>query len=239
MSSGLKMKKEDWLLKVQERWKRFFKFHLIELLEIKMFNKKERKNKKGIKLLKSAGFTLIEMVVVMGMIGIVTLTTLKLVRFSDINKKLTLTTAEIKGVIRTAQTLALAPPLVTDGSDKVLHVCGFVVRNSDDGATGLEKLKIETVLPMDDDPVTCRKLDVIGDICNDTTTKCQLYEEKDFKSFKITSGTEPVKIFFRAPYGKVIGAGTVTIQQVDEDGNNISGHSKSIAVNEEGKINVE
>jgi prepilin-type N-terminal cleavage/methylation domain-containing protein len=205
-----------------------------------MFNKKERKNKKGIKLLKSAGFTLIEMVVVMGMIGIVTLTTLKLVRFSDINKKLTLTTAEIKGVIRTAQTLALAPPLVTDDSDKVLHVCGFVVRNSNDGATGLEKLKIETVLPVNDDPVICRKLNVIGEICdNGTTTTCQPYEEKDFESFKIASGDNPVKIFFRAPYGKVIGAGTVTIQQVDEDGNNISGHSKSIAVNKEGKINVE
>jgi prepilin-type N-terminal cleavage/methylation domain-containing protein len=184
---------------------------------------------------KTAGFTLIEMVVVMGMIGIVSGATLKLVRFSDINKNLSLTTAEVKGVIRTAQTLALAPPLVTNGSN-VLHVCGFVVEN-DSGSLG--KLEMKTVLPKDDDPVTCRKLDVIGDICNDTTTKCQLYEEKDFKSFKITSGTEPVKIFFRAPYGKVIGAGTVTIQQVDENGDNISGHSKNIMINKQGKINVE
>jgi len=188
---------------------------------------------------KTAGFTLIEMIVVMAMIGIVSGATLKLVRFSDINKNLSLTTAEVKGAIRTAQTLALAPPLVTNGSN-VLHVCGFVVEN-DSGSLG--KLEMKTVLPKDDDPVTCRKLNVIGDICNDITIKCQPYEEKDFESFKITSenasGTEPVKIFFRAPYGKVIGAGTVTIQQVDENGDNISGHSKNIMINKQGKINVE
>ena len=185
---------------------------------------------------KTAGFTLIEMIVVMAMIGIVSGATLKLVRFSDINKNLSLTTAEVKGVIRTAQTLALAPPLVTNGSN-VLHVCGFVVEN-DSGSLG--KLEMKTVLPKDDNPVTCRKLSIIGEICdNGSTTTCQLYEKKDFESFKIISGTNnPVKIFFRTPYGKVIGASTITIQQVDEGGGGISGHSKNIEINKQGKINV-
>jgi prepilin-type N-terminal cleavage/methylation domain-containing protein len=186
---------------------------------------------------KTAGFTLIEMIVVMAMIGIVSGATLKLVRFSDINKNLSLTTAEVKGAIRTAQTLALAPPLVTDNSDKVLHVCGFVVENT---SSSLGELEIKTVLPKGDDPVICRKLSIIGEICdNGSTTTCQSYEKKDFESFKIISGTNnPVKIFFRTPYGKVIGASTITIQQVDEGGGGISGHSKNIEINKQGKINV-
>lgn len=180
------------------------------------------------------GFTLIEMVVVMGMIGIVTLSTLKLVRFSDINKNLSLTTAEVKGVIRTAQTLALAPPIITDGG-KVLHVCGFVVINDN---SNYGKLQIKTVLPRGDNPVVCRQLTGINQICDsDTTTTCRDYEEKNFDQFSVKEVESPVKIFFRAPYGKVIGSGSITTITVKQEGG--SGNSKSIEINKQGKINVQ
>ncbi len=181
---------------------------------------------------KNTGFTLIEMVVVMGMIGIISMTTLKLVRFSDINKNLTLATAEVKGAIRTAQTLALAPPIKTDGSGNVLHICGFVVRN--DNSIGSNNLRIDTVTPADGKVETCRQLKTLAKICDGgTTTDCNEYETKYFDGFEIKKGTDDVKIFFKAPYGEVIGAGNVTITQVGG-----SGSSKTIKVNSQGKINV-
>ncbi len=179
--------------------------------------------------LKKAGFTLIEMVVVMGMIGIISMTTLKLVRFSDINKNLTLATAEVKGVIRTAQTLALAPPII-ETSGVVQHICGFVVKNS----TPNDNLEIMTVFPNGNDVKFCRGLSSINQICDSgTNTTCEEYETKHFDGFSIKEGTDDVKIFFKAPYGEVIGAGKVTITQ-----NGGSGSSKEIEINKQGKINV-
>ncbi len=188
--------------------------------------------------LKKAGFTLIEMVVVMGMIGIVSMATLKLVRFSDINKNLTLATAEVKGTIRTAQTLALAPPIKTNGAGDILHICGFVVRN--DNSIGYDNLEIDTVTPTDGKVETCRNLKVLTDVCGSTTT-CEEYETRHFDGFSVKKeGTDDVKIFFRAPYGEVIGGGVViTINQTDENGNPRDGYSKSLILNKQGKINVQ
>ncbi len=179
---------------------------------------------------KNTGFTLIEMVVVMGMIGIVSMATLKLVRFSDINKNLTLATAEVKGAIRTAQTLALAPPIIEE-SGVVRHICGFVVKNS----TPNDNLIITTVFPKNNEVKFCRELSNINQICDGgTNTTCEEYETKHFDGFSVKEGTGDVKIFFRAPYGEVIGAGNVTITQ-----NGGSGSSKTIEVNNQGKINVQ
>ena len=159
--------------------------------------------------------------------------TLKLVRFSDINKNLTLATAEVKGAIRTAQTLALAPPIKTDGAGNVLHICGFVVRNDNSGI-GYNNLEIMTVFPNGNDVKFCRGLSGINQICDSgTNTTCDEYETRHFDGFEIKKGTDDVKIFFKAPYGEVIGAGNVTIAQ-----NGGSGFSKTIEVYSQGKINV-
>jgi len=174
----------------------------------------------------------------MGMIGIVTMTTLKLVRFSDVYKNLSLTTAEVKGAIRTAQTLALSPPVISS----VEHICGFGVRNSDGNKKYLEIFYAEA-----DDVKTCRLLDDIGEVCgnviydgNTHPVSCDVYERKDFDGFEITQGDsgDAVKIFFRAPYGEVLGADNVIIQQLDEGGGAKDGYKREIEVNKHGKINV-
>jgi len=206
---------------------------------LKILNFKLKINLFFAKKINSSGFTLIEMVVVMAMIGIVSMATLKLVRFSDIQKNLTLTTAEVKGVIRTAQTLALAPPIKIDDHDNVLHICGFVVKQ-DSGVNN--ELKIDYVLPADEKVETCRGLSDINQICNGTTTTCDNhYETRSFEGFSIKQGAEDVKIFFRAPYGEVLGAGddtTIVIQQVKADGTTLDGYKKAIKINKQGKINV-
>ncbi len=182
--------------------------------------------------LKKAGFTLIEMVVVMGMIGIVSMTTLKLVRFSDINKNLTLATAEAKGAIRTAQTLALSPPVKTGGTGEILHICGFVIKN--DSSIDYDRLEIDIVIPKDENVKTCRSIKMLSEICDNIVTKCEEHETRNFKGFSIKEAGSDVKIFFKAPYGEVIGAGNVTITQ-----NGGSSPNKTIEINNQGKINVQ
>ena len=175
--------------------------------------------------IKEKGFTLIEMVVVMAMIGIVSGVTLKLIRFSDVGRSLSMATAELKGVIRTAQTLALAPPMKEVGG-KVVHICGFVVQKG----SGDSELKIRYAYPSNGDLKECRFITNISDVCNGGTMPCEDYETKFFDGFEIGL---PSDIFFRTPYGKVVGGPvTITINQVG------SIYIKSITINKLGKINT-
>ena len=179
------------------------------------------------------GFTLIEMIVVIAMIGILSMASLKLVRFSDIYKSLNLTTAEVKGMLRTAQTLSLAPPVLTKNNGEEYIVCGFGVRTPSDNK---DKLEIFYSYSMNDDPVDCREIAIIDNVCNETTNNCAIYEKaKEIKGFTFSDdSSNPVKIFFRSPYGKTIGAdGGYTIKITQDD----NGYSKEIEINQYGKIN--
>ncbi len=183
---------------------------------------------------KNKGFTLLELVVVMAMIGILSLSTLKLVRFSDTYQKLGMMTVELKGMFRTAQTLALSPPIKRDDSGKIIHICGFGVRtptkiNSED------RLEIFYAYPIrGSDLENCRRIsDINRDVCDGGLTECDIYEEKVFDGFTIKQNiNNDVKIFFRAPYGKVIGENFFTITQ------NKNNYSRSIEINKYGKINI-
>jgi prepilin-type N-terminal cleavage/methylation domain-containing protein len=177
--------------------------------------------------LKQAGFTLMELIIVMAMIGIVSSATLKLIRFSDIHKELTLATVELKGAVRTAQALALAPPLKTN-VDKVIHICGFGIRAEADS----DALEIFYMYPSDNEINKCRTIKKTDTekICGGGFV-CEKYESKFFKGFGINQDGGAIKIFFKSPYGEVVGNGLLTIKQ------NSSGYSKSIMVNGYGKIN--
>lgn len=180
-----------------------------------------------------AGFTLIELVIVMAMIGIISSASFKLVRFSDTHRSLSIATAELKGVIRTAQTLALAPPTIDDGTGTGLRtICGFGVRNG--GVVGNNKLEIYYSYSTAGEVKDCRTIDGIADACGGVND-CLEYETKFFEGFVLSQGSDEgsdVNIFFRSPYGKVFGEGIISITQVEHD------YSKSIDVNKYGKISV-
>lgn len=175
------------------------------------------------------GFTLLELVIVMAMIGIISGASFKLVRFSDTYRSLSIVVTELKGAIRTAQTLALAPPVIYDNGN-TRTICGFGVRN--DVATDSSKLQIFYSYSADGEVKDCRGITSVADACDGTINICLPYELKSFEGFTLNQGGNDIGIFFRSPYGKVFGAGDVTVQQ------NGSLHVKTVRVNEYGKINI-
>ena len=179
---------------------------------------------------RASGFTLLELVIVMAMIGIISSASFKLVRFSDTYRSLSIVVTELKGAIRTAQTLALAPPVMYDNSN-IKTICGFGVRNN--VATDASKLQIFYSYSVDGEVKDCRGITSVADACDGTINRCLPYELKSFEGFELTqSGNNDIGIFFRSPYGKVFGAGGVTVRQSG------SSHVKTIEVNEYGKINI-
>ena len=195
-----------------------------------MFKKNSRKITK--RSFRVAGFTLIELVIVMAMIGIISSASFKLVRFSDTHRSLSIATAELKGAIRTAQTLALAPPTIDDGTGSLRTICGFGVRN---GVAGVSTNELEVYYSYSatGEVKDCRTIETLAsDVCGGSNL-CDEYETKFFEGFVLTQSSGTLDIFFRSPYGKVFGAGDVKITQ--QGG---SAYSKEISVNEFGKINV-
>ncbi len=182
----------------------------------------KKNTKKNIKInRRQLGFTLLEMVVVMAMVAIVSGAMIKLVRFSDIAKNLTLAMVEIQGFFRTAQTLALAPPVTEEGSQ--VRVCGFVVVSD-----GSDTLRLQAVKPNDGKVRTCRLVDSVNNICAGVTN-CVNYQEKSFPGMEIGSA----KVFFRVPYGEHLGATEVSVTQTS------TGKSRTVKINSFGKINGE
>ena len=206
------------------RIKKFFDI-LKKSLNVDIYKKKKQ-------IMGVSGFTLIELVIVMAMIGIISSASFKLVRFSDTHRSLSIATAELKGAIRTAQTLALAPPTIDDGSG-LRTICGFGIRSGVVGV-GANELEIYYSYSVVGEVKDCRTIETLADVCNGQNA-CLKYETKFFEGFTL-SQTGNVDIFFRSPYGKVFGAGAgageITITQDD------SIYNKSIEVNEFGKINV-
>ncbi len=178
----------------------------------------------------SSGFTLIELVIVMAMIGIVSSASFKLIRFSDTSRSLSIAAAELKGAVRTAQTLALAPPTIDDGSGNgtLRTVCGFGVKND----AGTNKLEIVYAYSVGGEVKDCRSISDFATACGGNNA-CLSYETKLFEGFTLNQEGNDIGIFFRSPYGKVFGAGDVTIKQDN------STHFKSIKINEYGKISAE
>jgi prepilin-type N-terminal cleavage/methylation domain-containing protein len=181
--------------------------------------------KKKNQALGTGGFTLLELVVVMAMIGILSGASFKLIKFSETSQNITLATSELKGVIRSAQTLALAPPIIKGDDDTTRRIiCGFLVKKMGDKDNQLE---IQYAYSVDNDVKDCRVISDIDDVCSDDI-ECEKYEERIFDGFTIGS----VNIFFKAPYGEVFGVDKITITQNDGQ------FSKSIKVNKYGKINT-
>ena len=175
------------------------------------------------KKINSSGFTLLELVIVMAMIGIISSASFKLIRFSETQRNLSIATAEVKGVIRTAQTLALAPPVITG----IPTICGFGIKNDT-----TNKNKLEIYYSHNDGNVKdCRNIADVASACNGSN-ECDNYETKYFEGFEVTQLPGGVNIFFRSPYGKVFGAGDIKIEQTDNS------YAKTIKVNEYGKISV-
>ncbi|GEM_PF-1080456 len=193
--------------------------------------------KKGVVSGFQAGFTLIEMVIVIAMIGIITGATLKLVRFSDIYKNLTLKTMEIKGILRNAQILSLAPPVIEKDGNKLL-ICGFGLRND---SSDLSKVSLFYSYSPNNEVEDCANIGNIGDVCDEVGAgnACLDYETKKFDGFTITrdGNSQPVKIFFRSPYGETVGVAdtgyNIVIKQAENN------YTKTIKVNKFGKINEE
>ena len=183
-----------------------------------------------------AGFTLIEMVIVIAMIGIITGATLKLVKFSDIYKNLTLKTAEIKGMLRNAQILALAPPVIEKNGDKLL-ICGFGLRSQNtSSSSGVSVFYSYSVNGEVDD---CADIGNISSVCNRANNNsCENYETRHFEGFNVSDkNASNVKVFFRSPYGDTVGVSdtgySIVVKQTENN------YTKTIKVNKFGKINEE
>ena len=190
----------------------------------------------------ASGFTLIEMVIVIAMIGIISSATFKLVKFSDIYKNLKLTSAEVKGMVRTAQTLALSPPIIkidpgiSNSANRI--VCGFGVRNV--GNDIARPIEIFYSYSKNDDPEDCRIIGSLNQVCLVSDRGCDSYPYDakylggDDSGVTVSDSSDnPVLIFFRSPYGKVIGADSgYTIKITQTSTNN----SKEVVINKFGRI---
>jgi prepilin-type N-terminal cleavage/methylation domain-containing protein len=185
--------------------------------------------KKNSRKIADLGFTLIELVIVMAMIGIISSASFKLIRFSDTHRSLGMAMTELKGGIRTAQTLSLAPPTIENGGG-IKTICGFGVRSG--GVIGSDRLQIFYSYSNNREVKDCRKISVVADACSGANS-CLEYETKFFEGFTLSQGGNNVNVFFRSPYGKVFGAGVIKLMQ---DG---QAYFKNIEINEYGKINMQ
>ncbi len=187
----------------------------------------------------ASGFTLIEMVIVIAMIGIISSATFKLVKFSDIYKNLKLTSAEVKGMVRTAQTLALSPPIIKDGGNNRI-ICGFGVRNVDNNVN--KPIQIFYSYSKNNKPEDCRIIGSLNQVCLAPDIGCDSYHYdakylggKDDSGVIISNYSDngSVLIFFRSPYGKVIGADTDYIIKISQVG---TPNYKNVVINKFGRI---
>lgn len=180
----------------------------------------------------SNGFTLLELIIVMAMIGILSSASFKLVKFSETHRSISIAMAEVKGAIRTAQTLALAPPVIEEGG-VFRTVCGFGVRSLNSLPGG--NLEVYYAYSVNGEVKDCREISAIGSLCSSGVIACPKYESKLIKDYKVgqgSGGSNGVNIFFRSPYGKVFGEGVITVTQDDNS------YSKKLNINKYGKINV-
>lgn len=145
------------------------------------------------------GFTLIELLLSLAIITILTGASLSIVRFSDTQKNLVLSANQLRALIRSAQTYALAVPF----SSKE-HICGFGVYFEDNETA---KLFYTTGSDFDNNPANA---------CNNSyaasrDSRTEIIETIIF-SASLSSGFRTVNdIFFRAPYGQVYSKGNLLL----------------------------
>ncbi len=190
--------------------------------------------KKEIIVRSQTGFTLIEMVIVIAMIGIITGATLKLVKFSDVYKNLTLKTAEIRGMLRNAQILALAPPVIKKNGNNLL-ICGFGLKS--ENTSGGSAVSVFYSYSISGEVSDCANIASINDVCDQVSNGCEDYETRHFVGFNVSDENDNnVKVFFRSPYGNVLGVSDnyeIIVKQLEPE------YSKNIKINKFGKINEE
>jgi len=150
--------------------------------------KTEKTKKKNLQ-----GFTLIELLLSMAIISILTGASLVVARFADTQKNLTLSANQLRALIRSAQTYALAVPFSSEE-----HICGFGVYFTNENTAQLFYTKATD-----------------SEFNLDATTACDAHLEADgfnllekvVLSANSSSWGEDQDIFFRVPYGRVYSNG--------------------------------
>lgn len=185
--------------------------------------KKKEKNRNRKKI--SNGFTLIELLLSLAIITILTGASLSIARFSETQKNLTLSANQLRALIRSAQTYALAIPIPSDR-----HICGFGVYF--DGANTAQLFLTEA--SETDFRANANVCSTASYLKADTIYRTNLTEADRIvlKASSNLTGTAN-DIFFRAPYGKVYtngvaGGKTYTLSS--------GGGTKDVIINSVGKI---
>lgn len=189
------------------------------------------KNKNTNKKL-NGGFTLIELVVSIAMVAILSAVVLRVSRFSDTHKSLTLARDEVRVAVRMAQTASLSIP-----NPEQEHICGYGLFIEDNKTYKVFYTHI-SASDFGDDPSTCQ-------------------EEANYRSYNLVAGGQRGElssrtlgdgliftshvgesIFFRVPYSDVYGNdGEMLAADYAIDINNTNvGATKSITINGVGRI---
>lgn len=145
--------------------------------------------------LNKQGFTLIELLLSLAIIAILTGASLSIARFADTQKNLTLSANQLRALIRSAQTYALAMPLPSNK-----HICGFGVYFSDEKTANL----FYTTAPSFENPkIACDgylKASVAA--TQRTNLESIIFPVNLSSGFGLTND-----VFFRVPYGQVYNNG--------------------------------
>jgi prepilin-type N-terminal cleavage/methylation domain-containing protein len=189
------------------------------------------KNKKTNKNL-NKGFTLIELVVSIAMVTILSTVVLKISRFSDTHKSLTLARDEVRVAVRMAQNSSLSIP-----NPEQKHICGYGLYIEDNKTYNVFYTYISDS-DFSDNPNTCQ-------------------EEASYRSFNLVDSAQVAEIssrklgdaliftshigesiFFRVPYSELFGDNGELLAfdfVIDIQNTNV-GATKSVTINNVGKI---
>lgn len=189
------------------------------------------KNKNTNKKL-NAGFTLIELVISIAMVAILSGIVLKVSRFSDTHKSLTLARDEVRVAIRMAQTASLSIP-----NPEQEHICGYGLFIENDKTYKVFYTHI-SASDFGDNPNACQEeasyhsYNLVPNAQRGELSSRTLGDGLVFAS-KINES-----IFFRVPYSDVYGDDgemLATDYTIDINNTNV-GATKSITINGVGRI---